>query len=82
MKTKGSSIWSFAAMAMAVIFMTSCGNSQKRNERKIERQVTEQSVPVGTIVESETVVVEVDNLSTDSATIKKNVNINTPKKMK
>lgn len=79
MKTKGSSILSFAVMAMVGIFMASCGNSQKRNERRIERQI-ERSMPAETVVETETVVIAVDSLSRDSATMKKNVA--TPNQMK
>lgn len=80
MKTRGYSIWMYTAIAMAMIFMASCGNSKKREERRAEKRASEQVVPAGAVVESETVVVEVDSIVQDSAAMKKNMV--TPRKTK
>lgn len=71
MKTKASSVWMYTAMAVTILFMASCGNSQKKREREAERRAVEQQVPVGTVVESETVVVEVDSLVPDTTKVKR-----------
>lgn len=75
MKTRGSSVWMYVTMVAAVFFLASCGNSQKKNG-----QATEQQMPAGVVVETETVVVEVDSIVPDSSVVKKNVT--TPKKTK
>lgn len=68
MKTRNSSVWMYTAIVAGVLLVASCGNSQKKRERAAERQATEQQVPTGTIVESETVVVEVDSIVPDTMT--------------
>lgn len=78
MKTKASSLWMYTAMAVTILFMASCGNSQKKKERAAEMRATEQQMPAGTVVETETVVIEVDSLVPDTTKIQKI----TPKKTK
>lgn len=61
MKTKSSSVWMFTAMAAVVLFMASCGNSQKKKEKAAEKRMSEQPMDTVSVYESETVVV-VDSL--------------------
>lgn len=61
MKTKSSSVWMFTAMAAVVLFMASCGNSQKKKEKTAEKRMSEQPMDTVSVYESETVVV-VDSL--------------------
>lgn len=77
MKTKGSSIWMYTAMLAVSVLIASCGNSHKKNERAAERQATEQQMPSGTVVESETIVVEVDSIVPDTMGVN---NRTTPKR--
>lgn len=79
MKMKRSSLWMYTAMVAVVIFMASCGNSQKKKERAAERQMAGQPMDSVTVIESETVVL-FDSLAPDSVVTQKNVN--TPKKTK
>lgn len=79
MKTKGSTVWMYTAMFAAVLMLASCGNSQKKRERA-EKRAMEQQIPVGTVVESETVVVEVDSIVPDSVAVQNRMN--TPKRTK
>lgn len=76
---KRSTLWMYTAMAAVVIFMASCGNSQKKKERAAERQRAGQPMDSVTVIESETVVL-FDSLAPDSVVTQKNVN--TPKKTK
>lgn len=75
MKKKGSSLWVYTAMAAVVLFMASCGNSQKKKEQAAQRQMTAQPTDSVTVIESETVVVTIDSIAPDSAAT-------TPKKTK
>lgn len=54
----------YTAMFAALLMMASCGNSNKR--KVTGREVMEQRAPQGTIIESQTVVVEVDTLVPDT----------------
>lgn len=74
MKTKSSSVWMFTAMAAMVLFMASCGNSQKKKEKAAEKRMSEQPMDTVTFYESETVVV-VDSLDPQK-------NVATPEKTK
>lgn len=65
MKTKSSSVWMYAAMVVVVLFMASC-NSNKKKERE-ERRIEQRQMPAGEVVETETVVVEVDSIVPDSS---------------
>ena len=54
----------FAAGVAAVVMLASCGNSQQK--KVVGREVMEQRVPQTTIVESQTVVVELDSIVPDT----------------
>ena len=79
MKRKSSSVWIYTAMAAVVLFMASCGNSQKKKEQAAQKQMTAQPVDSVTVIESETIVVAVDSIVPDSAAANK---ATTPKKTK
>ena len=64
MKTRSSLVWMFAAGVAAVVMLASCGNSQQK--KVVGREVMEQRVPQTTIVESQTVVVELDSIVPDT----------------
>ena len=66
MKKKCSSVWMYTALFAVILFMASCGNSQKKKERAAERAAAEQPMESGTIVETETVIVAVDSVAQDS----------------
>lgn len=51
-------------MFAAMLMLASCGNSHKR--KVVGREAMEQQVPQGTIIESQTVVVEVDSIVPDT----------------
>ena len=78
MKTKGSTAWVFTTMVAVVLFMAACGNSQKKEQAKV--QATEQPADSVTVIESETVVIAVDSIAPDSAAMKQKAP--TPKKTK
>lgn len=65
MKTKSSSVWMYAAMVVVVLFMASC-HSNKKKERE-ERRIEQRQMPAGEVIETETVVVEVDSIVPDSS---------------
>jgi len=72
MKAKISTVWMYTAIAVFVLLMASC-NSQGKKEREEERQERriERQMPAGDVIETETVVVEVDSLIPDSAAVGK-----------
>ncbi len=79
MKTKGSTGWVLIALVAVVCFMTSCGNSQKKKEQA-KTQKTEQAADSEMVMESETIVVEVDSITPDTTAMKQQKN--TPKNTK
>lgn len=80
MKTKNSSVWMYSIMVVAILFMASCGNSQKKKQQVEQKTKAEQPIDSVTVIESETVVVAVDSIAPDGSVVKKNVT--TPKKTK
>lgn len=80
MKTRNSSVWMYSIMVVAILFMASCGNSQKKKQRDEQKTKAEQPMDSVTVIESETVVVAVDSIAPDGSVVKKNVT--TPKKTK
>lgn len=79
MKIKNSSVGMYAILVMALIFIASCGNSQKKQERRAERRMSEQPVDSVTVIESETVFIAVDSIGPDSVA---NRRATTPKRTK
>lgn len=79
MKTRSSFVWMFTALAAVILFMASCGNSQKKKEQAAEKQMTGQPMDSVTIIETETIVV-MDSLAPQSAPTGKDMA--TPKKTK
>lgn len=79
MKTKISKAWVYTTMVAAVLFMASCGNSQKKKEQA-RIQATQQPVDSVTVIESETVVIAVDSIAPDSVVTRQQTV--TPKKTK
>lgn len=66
MKLKHFSVGTYAMVVMALLFMASCGNSQKKKERQAERRISEQPMDSVTVIESETVIIAVDSIAPDS----------------